>query len=94
MHVMYDDIFTQRVASLNWTFAKTMPESPHEYIVRGKTVSDELFKAMFFAIESGGVLGEWDGVPYLYLYPGDGYRYWKMTDNIDESMIINRAPQK
>jgi len=29
--------------------------------------------------------------PVQYLYLGDGYKYWRMTDIIAESIIINRA---
>lgn len=32
---------------MNWTFAKTMPECPHWYLVRGKTVDEDTYFAMF-----------------------------------------------
>jgi len=46
---------------------------------------------MFRAIEERGVWREWNGSPQQYLHPGDGYYYWKMTNEIEESIIINRA---
>ena len=85
--------FRTAAASFTWTFAKTMPECPHWYIVRGKTADDETYFAMFRAIEERGVWREWNGTPQQYLHPGDGYYYWKMTDDIEESIIINRASE-
>ena len=83
--------FIDAAKSFSWTYAKTMPECPHEYIVRGKTADSETYFAMFRAIEEHGVWREWNGSPQQYLHPGDGYYYWKMTDIIEESIIINRA---
>ena len=74
-------------------FAKTMPECPHWYIVRGKTADDDTYIAMFRTIEEHGIWREWNGSPQQYLHPGDGYYYWKMTDDINESIIINRAKE-
>ena len=80
--------------SFTWTYAKTMPKCPHEYIVRGKTADDDTYFAMFRAIVERGVWREWNGTPQQYLHPGDGYYYWKMTDDINESTIINRAKER
>lgn len=82
--------FINTVKSLEWTFAKTMPQIPHEYIVRGKTADEDTYVAMYNAIDSRGEPGDWNGTQYKYLHPGDGYKYWKMTDTIQESTIINR----
>ena len=92
--VLSVDEFISASQSFVWTFAKTMPECPHEYIVRGKTADDATYFAMFRTIETHGVWGEWNGTPRQYLHPGDGYYYWKMTDDMSESIIINRAKEK
>ena len=83
--------FVDAAQTLTWTYAKTMPQNPHEYIVRGKTADKNLYFAMFRTIEAYGDPGEWNNESYQYLRPGDGYYYWKMTDNIEESIIINRS---
>jgi len=86
-----DAEFAHIATSFKWTYAKTMPECPHEYIVCRKTADDKTYYAMFRAIEERGEWREWEGTPYQYLHPGDGFHYWKMTDDISESVIINRA---
>jgi len=90
-NVLTDAEFISASQSFAWTFAKTMPQCPHWYIVRGKTADNETYFAMFRAIEERGVWGKWNGNPQQYLHPGDGFYYWKMTDEIAESIIINRA---
>jgi len=92
--LLSNDKFTSAVHSFTWTFAKTMPQCPHEYIVRGKTADDDTYFALFRAIEERGVWREWNGTPQQYLHPGNGYYYWKMTDDINESTIINRAKER
>ena len=43
----------QFIKSVTWTVAKTMPEWPHEYIVR-KNVNEELFIQMVIQIRENG----------------------------------------
>ena len=83
--------FAAAAAAFTWTFAKTMPQCPHEYIVRGKTADENTYFSMFRTIEARGEWGAWNKEPRQYLHPGDGYYYWKMTDIMSESVIINRA---
>jgi hypothetical protein len=91
--IFTNDEFTSAARSFSWTYAKTMPQCPHEYIVRGKTADDETYFMMFRTIEAHGEWGKWNGTPRQYLHPGDGFYYWKMTDDIRESIIINRAKE-
>ena len=90
---MSNDEFITVTASSTWTNAKTMQDCPHEYVVRGKTADVETYFAMFQTIKEHGVLRDWGGTMYQYLHPGDGYYYWKMTDQLPDSMIINRAKE-
>jgi hypothetical protein len=85
--------FITAAASFTWTYAKTMPQNPHEYIVRGKTADDETYYAMFRTIEDRGEWRSWNNEQYQYFHPGDGHYYWKMTNDIVESVIINRAKE-
>ncbi|MCL2166636.1 MAG: hypothetical protein FWH49_05025 [Clostridiales bacterium] len=91
--ILTSDEFSTAAAIFEWTFAKTMPQCPHEYIVRGKTADDNTYIAMFRTIEAHGVWGIWKNTRHQYLHPGDGHYYWKMTDDISESIIINRATE-
>ena len=90
---MENNDFAKAAASLTWTFAKTMPQCPHEYIVKGKTADVEVYEMMFDTIGEHGGWGEWKGTPQQYYRPGDGYYYWRMTDDVNESVIINRAKE-
>jgi len=94
INIFSDIEFKKAADSFTWTYAKTMPQCPHEYIVRGKTADDDTYFAMFRAIEERDVWREWNGTLQQYLHPGDGYYYWKMTDDINESKIINRAEEE
>lgn len=73
------------IGRLQWRFAKTMPEHPHEYVVRNEA-NYQTFVTLFAAVRADGVMGSYEGRRYRYLYPGDGWRYW-----ITDIRIINRA---
>lgn len=91
------------IARLSFSVAKTMPQIPHQYTVRGKTADESDYVALHNAIRSRGVIERWHGRkvqrskpidrgpgrPMRYLYPGDGWRYWYMSD-LSRSKIINR----
>lgn len=85
----------QIVARGTWTEAKTYRDkAPHEYVVRGKTISVDDFSALALAIKDHGYMARWEAVSgrskgrifkSRYLVIGQ-HRYWWM------SSIINRAP--
>lgn len=81
------------IAKCKWTFAKTMPTCPHEYIVRGKcALTDEEFLYFVHAQREYGVPERWwkYNFPYLHI---DGYKYWTMGDTFENTTIINRAKE-
>jgi hypothetical protein len=78
------------IDSLSFRFARTMPEIPHEYVVRSPD-NEAAYVALFSAIIEHGVYGHWAGRRYRYLYPGDGWKYWAMTAELQESRVLNRA---
>ena len=72
------------IARLDFVFARTMPEWPHEYTTRRKARDDADYIALYEAIMQGQI--EWWRAdlgkrlkPARYLYPGDGWRYWSMS---------------
>ena len=75
-----------------WTYAKTMPQWPHEYIVR-ENVDEKLFVQMVQHIRSNGYAGKFYRKSITY-YDHDGLVYWTMGEPIDETEIINRCKKE
>jgi SAM-dependent methyltransferase len=74
----------------HWTWAKTMPGVPHEYIVRGRCrMSDAQFEAVVRQQRATGIHEVWGRYNFPYLYM-DGYKYWTMGDPIPDTIILNR----
>jgi len=91
-HEMHDD--TEWFDTLTFVFAKTMPEIPHEYVVR-RPENEAAYVKLWHTINERGVYGKFtstDGKTrrYKYWYRGDGWRYWSMG-GVHQSRIINRA---
>jgi len=73
-----------------WTFAKTMPKSPHWYIVRSDSFDFDTFIEVVRFIQQNGLPNNFKGVTYKYLHLGE-YKYWSMGSLPEETTIINRA---
>ena len=80
------------IAGFKFVYAKTMPEWPHWYVVRRPEIDAE-YRELFDAIGKYGDPGSFFGQTRKYYRPGDGYKYWRMTDDINISKIINRAKE-
>ena len=78
------------IAVLSFREAKTMPECPHEYAVRTPE-NEAAYVALFNLIIEHGVPETWGGRRYWYWYPGDGWKYWRMTNDVRHSRVLNRA---
>ena len=90
----------------NWIFAKTMPLTPHWYVLRRQWVSaglDEEFKRAVTEIRVHGHTVKFQGHTYI-VYVIDGYKYWSMGWPLDSArctgtdydadgctILINRA---
>lgn len=83
------------IASQSWTFAKTMPTNPHEYVVKGRGNDPRLFEAFCHFILRTGERRVWGRGRYrkVYVYhrAKDGKLYWTMGWPFDESTILNRV---
>ena len=75
-----------------WTFAKTMQEWPHEYLVRER-VDGAIFEALVTHIREHGYEGRFYSKPITY-FAEDGMIYWTMGAPIAETIIINRCKQE
>jgi hypothetical protein len=72
-----------------WTYAKTMPEWPHEYLVRGR-VDPSLFERTVTHIRTHGYQGRFYQRTITY-YEEAGFVYWTMGAPVEETTIINRC---
>ena len=77
------------VSNEKWTFAKTMPEWPHEYIVR-RQVDEDLFVELVLHIRKYGYDDFFYSKKMTY-FDQDGYTYWTMGAPVEETIIINRT---
>jgi hypothetical protein len=80
------------IESSQWTFAKTMPLWPHEYLVRDR-VDRALFEALVCHIRQHGFEGRFYQRILTY-FAKDGLLYWTMGEPIEETMIINRCKEE
>ena len=79
------------VESTKWTFAKTMPEWPHEYLVRDR-VDQERFEELVRHIRAHGFEGRFYQKAITYFAEG-GFLYWTMGNPIENTKIINRCKE-
>ena len=88
--VNYDKL-CEMIARCEWTFAKTMPFAPHEYIVKDRCpLSAEEFEYFVNMQREHGIRERWGKYnnPYLYV---DDYKYWTMGAPLEDTTVINRA---
>jgi hypothetical protein len=72
-----------------WTYAKTMPEWPHEYIVRDG-VDEALFERLVVHIRERGRKGMFYKRVIVY-YEERGFVYWTMGAPLQETTVVNRC---
>ncbi len=91
------------IARLPFRPARTMPQLPHEYTIRGREGTVEDFGALQSAISRDGIVEYWNaktlhagaelerrdgpGTAKRYLYPGDGWRYWCINFTINRNRV-------
>ena len=87
----YDDFIKRQ----KWTFAKTMANIPHWYIVKDRLSPDDqiLFEEFVQFIRDNGITARF----WKYVFPylrHDGFYYWTMGEPVEETTIINRASEE
>ena len=80
------------IDSEKWTYAKTMPQWPHEYIVRER-VDEQLFEQLVRHIRANGSEGAYYQETFIY-FEEDGMLYWTMGNPINETTIVNRCKKE
>lgn len=81
------------IDSETWTFAKTMPEWPHEYLVRERVSDERCFAELIHHIRAYGSEQRFYQVRLVY-YSEDGLLYWTMGAPVVETTIINRCREE
>lgn len=82
--------FREFVEVHEWTFAKSMPWMPHEYLLRDKAISEELFEKAVKAILTKGVLRRWKKTKVKFYLDAGEWRYWVMEETPEDTKLINR----
>jgi len=90
--MLYPTELIDFVKGENWTYAKTMPMWPHEYIVRER-VDETLFEQLVKHIRTNGYEGKFYSKNITY-YDEGGMTYWTMGAPLDETIIINRCKKE
>ena len=90
--LVFPNTLREFINSAQWTYAKTMPEWPHEYLVRDR-VDSVLFEALVRHIRQHGYEGRFYQRVLTYLVD-DGLLYWTMGAPIEETTIINRCKEE
>jgi hypothetical protein len=88
----FSDQIKEFIQSVTWTYAKTMPDWPHEYIVRYK-VDKELFLEMVKHIREFGYRGPFYEKTLTY-FEESGKVYWTMGEPLEKTTIINRCREE
>lgn len=90
---MTDQEFVEFVDAHPWTFAKTMPQWPHEWTTRDTCRSQDEFTRAVQHIRDAGFNKRWGGRIYRYLKSGD-HVFWTMDPTSDPAswtVLMNRA---
>ena len=97
---MTEEEFKLFIAAGDWTFAKTMPHHPHEYVVSGRHVTGKIgtivyMKSVYEFIKQNGYMAWFYGKIPIYYYDLDGHCYWRGDDREPEEQwrvfLLNRA---
>lgn len=88
-----DDEIDEFIAENRWTFAKSMPWLPHEYVVRERVRNETRFVNFVLHIREHGYAEQFGKRTYTYLDWGP-FKYWTMGSPIEQTIIINRARKK
>ncbi len=78
------------IARAGSTFARTVPDKPHEYAVEAKEADPE-FRRFAELIEAEGYRARFEGIRYRYLRVDD-FLYWPSRSLWTPGQNLNRRP--
>jgi hypothetical protein len=85
------------LAAHPWTYAKTVPEDPHEYLLIHRSADPWMHLRVIRYIRETGERRKWrhprgaGSGTYAYWAPGDGWEYWPLGDS--ETVLNRRKPR-
>lgn len=85
----FDNRHSEFIKTVSWTCAKTMPEWPHEYIVK-KDANVELFNELVKHIRKYGYEGMFYQKSRTY-FDHEGMVYWTKGAPVGDTTIIKRC---
>jgi len=85
----FPDQLRRLIDAEKWTYAKTMPEWPHEYILRGR-VDEQRFVELVQHIRVHGYEGRFYHQRFTF-YDDFGWTYWTMGEPLDDTTVLNRC---
>lgn len=82
------------MAACRWTYAKTVPEHPHEYCLRAWLEPKEQIEFDWLAglIAQHGYPGRFWSATWTYL-DVDEHKIWQSRELFGDGPIVNRAPR-
>jgi len=79
--------------TLEWRYARSMPQYPHSYVIRGETLEEQDYLRAMAVVLAFGEPGAFYGKPRVYLYSADRtHRWWLMSRDPGDSRVLNYAP--
>jgi hypothetical protein len=90
VRIMTTEELRQFIRASRWTFARTMPQTPHEYTLRRDAPDEELFERVVLYIREAGYKAQFAKTTYSY-FDVDGWAYWTMGSPLGDTILINRA---
>ena len=83
--------FIKLIERNEWTFAKTMPEIPHYYIVRDNLTKEDqkTFDEFKLFIKKNGYIEDFHGKKYQYINI-NGYKYWAIENILNREKIYEK----
>jgi hypothetical protein len=87
-HLFSDDL-RRFIGAERWKFAATLPDWPHEYLVRER-VDRRLFERVVRHIRSNGYEGRFYEREIRY-YEEEAFVYWTIGAPVEQTVIINRC---
>lgn len=76
-----------------YNFAKSMPEIPHYYTLIKDWGNKEAFLEVVKFIRENGTEGSFYSRKFVY-YFADGWKYWTMDADPNDTILINREKQE
>ncbi len=73
-----------------WKFAKTMTWTPHWYCLRENFESNEQFESLWHYVRENSQPIQYSKKTWMVCNIGE-YRYWVMTDDVTQAVLINRT---